>query len=225
MTKYFFLNEKKLHKSKNTLRGNPRIVKFDPSIFWIRNMPEPNPSFPSVMELVQKDKRFKEFKKERPKTASLLMLNENIIDIRDMVIASSTDNAQAGKMLMHLIEGNRTSKQFTGIHHLPDPLPAYIINLRVIEPPDIYGVYRASFQLLDQDGSILEKENISTLFPSNWSKQKLYEECLYALDHKTPFQGSRSFYTSETFSGIPVEMHFDSSGEKIRTLYPIRTVT
>lgn len=220
--KYFFLNEKKLFHSKNKLRGNPRIVKFDPTMFWLKGLSEPTPSFSTVSELVQKDKRFKQFKKERPKTALLLTNEENIINLKDMVLASSRDDSQAGRMLLHVIEGTRASKQFSGIHHLPDPLPDYVINFQIVEQPNHLGVYTATFQIREKDGTILEKENISTLFPKDWSPQKLYDECLVALNKKVKIDGTKASYTSFTLSGIPVEIHFDESEERIRTLYPIR---
>lgn len=223
MTLYFFLNEPKIYQSRNKLKGNPRIVKFDPAIFWMRELKTPSPSYATVEELVENDKRFKEFKKQRPSTWRKLTLPENIVEFADMVLSSDYDASQAGRMLLHLVEGSRKSKQFSGIHHLPDPLPHYIKHFKIIEPADKFGVYTASFEILEGNGKILQKENNSTLFPKDWSRQRLYDECLYALNNKVKAETSLCFYRSKTICGIPVEIYFDPEEKNIRTLFPIRT--
>lgn len=223
MVLYLFLNEKNLHASRNKLKGNPRIVKFDPATLWMKGLRTPSPSYSSLEELVKNDKQFRAFKKEKPTTWRKLTEPGNIVDMTDMVLATDRDNSQAGNMLMHLVKGSRNSKQFSGIHHLPDPLPHYIENFKIIEPLDKFGVYTASFEIREENGKALQKENNSTIFPKGWSRQQLYDECLFALNHKFKIEGASSSYRSTTISGIPVEIHFDKDEKKIRTLYPVWT--
>lgn len=220
--RYFFLDDKNFYHTRNKLRGNPRIIKFDPATFWLRGMTTPNPSFSTVEELIKRDKRFKQFRKERPSTASLIAKEENVINVKDMVFSSDSDNSQAGRMLLHLIEGNRKAKEFTGIHHLQYPLPQFIENFKIIDPPNKQGVYTASFEVREANGKKLTKKNTTTLFPKDWSLQQVYDECLYALNNKIRIEGTQSAYRSMTLSGIPVEIHFDKEEKVIRTLYPIR---
>lgn len=223
MTLYFFLNEKNLYRSRNNLQGNPRIIEFDPTTFWTKGLKAPSPSYATVEELVKKDKRFRDFKKGKPTTAAKLAKPANVIQIKDLVLTSDRDNSQAGRMLLHLIEGKRYPKQFSGIHHLPFPLPPHIVGFRIIEPPDKFGVYTAQFEIQEKNGKLLRKEKHSTLFPKHWSPQRLYDECLFALNRKIKLEGTISTYRSTTISGIPVEIHFDQEEKEIRTLYPLRT--
>lgn len=220
--RYFFLDDKRLYKTRNKLKGNPRILKFEPEYFWTSGFPTPTPSYESIKDLIQKDSRFKKFRKERFSTSKLLIQEENIIDIRNMIFTRSNDDSNAGRMLLHLIEGNRKADTFTGIHYLPNPLPGYIHNFKLVDPPNEQGIYTASFEIQEENGKVLRKENLSTLFPGEWSFQKLYDECLYALNHRIKSDQFQSFYKSITRSGIPVEIYFDKTESTIRTLYPIR---
>lgn len=124
-------------------------------------------------------------------------------------------------MLSHLISGDRHGNNgFTGVHHLSDPLPNYIEDYQLIEPENAQGIYVAKFALR-RDGRKLTKEFPSTLFPKAWTKQQIYEECIFAIENKKPFEGSKTFYKSSTISGIPVEIFFGEDGV-LRTLYPVR---
>jgi Bacterial EndoU nuclease len=218
--KYFFLNEKDLHYSDNKLIGNPQIIKFDPSMFWLMGLSTPSPSYSSIEKLIKSDKRFKEFSKRKHSTSKLLAMEENITLIKDAILTSESDDNQAGNMIRHIVEGNRMSKDFTGIHHITDPLPYHIKNYQEIAPPNEKGVYVASFEVV-KNGKTLRKEKESTMFPKNWSNQRVYDECKYALENRIQDKAEPRLYKSVTLSGIPVEMYFDDNG-KIKTLYPIR---
>lgn len=222
--KYFFLDDRNFYRSRNTLRGNPRIIKFDPYMFWIKRMDIPSPSFSTVNELSKKDQRFVRFRKERPRSAALLSRENHIIDTRDLVLTGNADHIQAGRMLLHIIEGNRNTKEFSGIHFLPLELPTYVKNFVEVEPPNEQGISRVTFDIENDNGKLLKKKDdgFSTLFPRHWSFQDLYDECLFALEHRVRIPESQNSFTGATRSGIPVEMHFNEKGNFINTLYPIR---
>lgn len=223
--KYVFLNDNNLFHTGNKLIGNPRIVKVDPYVFLMNDLKISNPSYDTIEDLANNDKAFKQFKKRKPAAAAKIIMDENVIFMKSMVLASEYDNDQAGNMLLHLVEGDRRRKEFTGIHYLPAELPAYVGNFKVIDPPDQLGVYTASFEIVTKSGKTLPKKNITSLFPRDWSLQRLYDECLYALNHKTKIDSTKPSYRSVTKCGIPVEIHFDKAEEKIKTLYPIRTLS
>jgi len=220
--KYMFVNDKHFHYTGNHLAGNPRIIKFDPYIFPMNGLKIPNPSYESVAELVCKDRAYKEFKKLRHSTALLIAMEENINFITKLVLSDDNDDDQAGNMIKHVIEGNRKSKDFTGVHHLSSTLPKHIVNLKIIDPPNHQGVYTASFDIISENGKVLSKKDGSTLFPSDWTEQKVYDECLYALKYRVKQDDSGCYFRSTTHSGIPVEIFFDNEGKRITTLYPIR---
>lgn len=91
MVLYLFLNEKNLHASRNKLKGNPRIVKFDPATLWMKGLRTPSPPYSSLEELVKNDKQFRAFKKEKPTTWRKLTEPGNIVDMTDMVLATDRD--------------------------------------------------------------------------------------------------------------------------------------
>lgn len=193
-------------------------------MFLIKGLDIPSPSFSTVNDLLKKDLRFGRFKKERPKSAMLLSQDNRIIDTRDLILTGNADNTQAGRMLMHVIEGRRNSKEFSGIHFLPKELPPYVKNFVEFEPPNAQGISRVTFDIENDKGKLLKKKDdgFSTLFPRHWSLQDLYDECLFALEGRVGIPGSRNSFTGRTRSGIPVEMHFNETGDFIKTLYPIR---
>lgn len=218
--KYFFLNEPNLFVQGNRFKKNPRIVKFDPATFWISECPLPKPSFNSINDLIKKDKRFVDYRKQRPNTWKFIIEDDIIIDLSELIFTGERDDEQAGNMLLHLINGAQNGKQFSGVHYMPNPIPSMFSDFKEIAPIDSKGVSIATFKMVIND-KVREKENGSSLFPRNWSPQKLYDECLYALNNKVIDSISENIYRSQTISGIPVIIHFNSTHTRISTLYPI----
>lgn len=220
--RYYFVNYNVVFTG-NKLAGNPRIVKINPSHFWSKGAPLPSPSYETLEELKQLDKGYRNFKKIRPSTAKLIASPEHIQEMHDVMIGSKYDDAQMGNMLKHLMEGTMKSKEFSGIHYLPTPHPDFITNYKEIAPPNHVGVYTASFEIRKGKKILIKKDN-STIFPKDWSRQRVYDECLFALNNriKVGVNQESIAYKSSTKSGIPVEIYFNLAETRINTLYPIR---
>jgi len=132
--RYFFIAEPRVHHTGNNLRGLPRVGKFDPLDFLIKELPPIKPSYENISALIHQDRRFKEFKKTHPKSWKIVAAEENVIELKDLILASNRDDSQAGNMLLHLVEGNRKRKEFIGVHYLGDPLPTFITNFKSSNP-------------------------------------------------------------------------------------------
>lgn len=220
--RYYFINENVAYTG-NVLPNNPRIVKINPMHFLTKGLPPPMPNFETLDELLAHDKRYEDFKKIRPGTSKIITLPEHIHEMQDVIIGRQSDIDQMGNMLKHVMEGLIKGREFSGIHYLPTPLPDFIINFKEIAPPDHFGVYIASFEIKKGNDSLTKRYN-STIFPKDWSRQKVYDECLYALNNKIKVVTKKKsvLYNSSTLSGIPVEIYFNLDETRINTLYPIR---
>jgi len=215
MMRYFYLGQR-AHSNGNSLKGNPRIMKFDSLKMAIY------PSYVSLEELTKKDEAYIKFKKQRPKTAKTISQEKHVHTVTEYVLTPSDFDEKNlnWNVLSHTIEGNRDRKSFTGVHHLEFPLPSFIDDYEELMPENSLGVYVAKFAIID-NGRKLTKETPSTMFPRTWTKQQLLIECKFAFEHKQSVEGSTTSFISKTISGVPVEIHLRENGS-LRTIYPIR---
>jgi hypothetical protein len=107
-----------------------------------------------------------------------------------------------------------------GYHHRPngvDPSGAKVV--RVIQPPDANGVYRARVALRDpQSGGWIDKRAASTFFPDEMSDDEVIQAVLAAF-HNGNRRGDGEF-VGESGHGFTIEGWYQSG--RINAAYPLR---
>lgn len=171
--------------------------------------------FNSIYELKKKSFIFSSVKLDKHRAR--ILKSGNIKEIKDLILTEKETTCDATFMssLHHCMVGKITKQKVKGVHFLnPD-------EIRIIEKKsinNITGVYSARIEKLNKEtGKWIEKEEITNLFPDNWSIHQLFHECLYA--YKNKIQVSRNIYKSNTISGIPIKFVINEHGE-ILTFYP-----
>jgi hypothetical protein len=91
------------------------------------------------------------------------------------------------EFIEHVIGGdfNARSKKVTGGHSL---LNGDVRIVEVVSPPDVNGVYQAVVEIKRPDGQWVIKKNPSgsnTMFPEDWSREKIIDEINSAWENKT----------------------------------------
>ena len=80
---------------------------------------------------------------------------------------------------------NARSRKVTGGHSL---LNGDVRIVEVVSPPDVNGVYQAVVEIKRPDGQWVIKKNPSgsnTMFPEDWSREKIIDEINSAWENKT----------------------------------------
>jgi Bacterial EndoU nuclease len=107
-----------------------------------------------------------------------------------------------------------------GYHHRPngvDPPGARV--LKIVQPPDASGVYRARVALRDrQTGAWIDKRAASTFFPDAMSDDQVIEAVLAAFHHGQ-LRGDGEF-SGDSGHGFAIEGWYQ--GGKIAAAYPLR---
>lgn len=113
----------------------------------------------------------------------------------------------------HIFKGNLSKKgDAKGFHSIVIGSESKVI--KIIKPADKYGVYVANVEV-----NGVTKKGISTMFPDNWSPQKIIDEVNIAYSKRKPIAGKNSLYFSgETSNGMKIEMQIKNG--KIQTAYP-----
>ena len=83
------------------------------------------------------------------------------------------------------------------------------------------GLIEYKFEMADMNGKIHKKNGnrgYSTLFPEDWSNEKIKEEVLYALKNA---QRTKQNYYKGTSKDGKIKIEFIIKNNKIKTVYPI----
>ena len=111
---------------------------------------------------------------------------------------------------------NARSRKVTGGHSL---LNGDVRIVEVVSPPDVNGVYQAVVEIKQPDGKWVRKENSygsNTMFPKNWSREKIIDEIDSAWKNQTSHESSER-WRGLSKSGVIIEGY----KRPLPTAYPI----
>ena len=99
---------------------------------------------------------------------------------------------------------NARSRKVTGGHSL---LNGDVRIVEVVSPPDVNGVYQAVVEIKQPDGKWVIKENktgANTMFPKDWSRERIIDEIDSAWENKTKSLVDDK-WTGKSKSGVVIE--------------------
>ena len=172
--------------------------------------------FNSLYELKKRSFIFNSIKSQKLKDR--VSKNKNITEIEDLILTepgSSFDKTFIDS-LHHTTVGKISKQKVKGVHfYHPDRIKI----LEKISVEETTGVYSAKIKKLNENtGQWIEKEEITTFFPDNWSIHQLFHECAYAYENKVKDSGN--IYLANTPSGVQIKFVIDGNN-KIITFYPV----
>jgi hypothetical protein len=116
--------------------------------------------------------------------------------------------------LEHILFGNiNGSGRATGYHHKTSSPIGEIED--IIRGPNGYGFYEAKVKV-----NGIAKNQPSTMFPDNWSPQKIVDEVNSAFTNKKFISGSTNTFEGIASNGMKIQMFIDSNG-KIISAFPV----
>jgi hypothetical protein len=110
------------------------------------------------------------------------------------------------EFIEHVIGGdfNARSKKVTGGHSL---LNGDVRIVEVVSPPDVNGVYQAVVEIKQPDGRWVKKNNkteANTMFPKDWSREKIIDEIDSAWKNQVPNSDIKK-WSGVSNSGVVIE--------------------
>ena len=99
---------------------------------------------------------------------------------------------------------NARSRKVTGGHSL---LNGDVRIVEVVSPPDVNGVYKAFVEIKQPDGKWVRKKNrgeANTMFPADWSREKIIDEIDSAWKNKEPHRNTDK-WSGTSKSGVVIE--------------------
>lgn len=92
--------------------------------------------------------------------------------------------------------------------------------VEVVSPPDVNGVYQAVVEIRRPDGQWVIKNNkteANTMFPKDWSRERIIDEIDSAWKNRTPDSDEKK-WSGVSNSGVAIEGYKDPR----LTAFPVR---
>lgn len=217
---YYYITKNPTNSETLESSKLPEISKLCKNKFSIQpNFTDPKEAegpFNSIYDLKKKSLIFSAIKLQKHKER--VLKSKNIKEITDYILTpadSSYDITFIGA-LHHTMVGKISKQKVKGVHFFhPDKIKI----LEKISIEEATGVYYAKIKKLNENtGQWIEKEEITTFFPDNWSIHQLFHECAYAYENK--IHDSGNIYYAITPSGVHIKFVMDVNN-KIVTFYPV----
>lgn len=121
----------------------------------------------------------------------------------------------------HIFEGEINERgRAVGFHHRAsgqDPPGARVV--RIVDPPNAQGVYRAAVEIFNSDtNQWIWKGPLSSFFPDAWSPDEALSEIRTAFYNRIVTRGR--FWEGITDAGLRIGGYLDDAGD-INTAFPI----
>lgn len=172
--------------------------------------------FDSIFELKKKSFILAGITKQKEREK--ILKNKNIHEITDFFLTKVDTSFEKAffDSFSHITIGQISRQKVKGVHfYNPDSVRIK----EVLQRDKESGVYSARIEILHPQTKMwVEKEEITTFFPDNWSASKVFLECYIA--YKTRKRITDKTYISKTQSGVQVKFIIDET-DKILTFYPI----
>lgn len=217
---FYYINKAPYNNATQTLSKWPVITKLKrnklPISFKFEDSNENEGPFNSLFELKKKSRILAEVKLQ--KLRSRILKSSNIKEISTIILTEKDSSYEKTFIdsFAHITIGKISKRKIKGIH-FNNPETIRIVEKTNID--ELTGVYSARIEKFDENtGQWLEKKEVTTFFPDNWSIHKLFHECHFAYENKK--QSTEKVFFSRTRSGILVKFIIDKENNII-TLYPV----
>lgn len=121
------------------------------------------------------------------------------------------------ELIEHCTKGKVIKGKVSGIHFYDKDIVKII---KVLTNNSANGVFEAEIEFFDlETRKWSKKENTITFFPMVWTLNKLFHECLYAVNNKQKKTDTKNVYVSRTKSGIDVEIIVKQG--LLKSIYPL----
>lgn len=220
-TKYLYYIAKNISCS-DRIEG---IKEFGTRIFAIPvcgidfNLDDSEGPFSSISTLKKESSFFQQLARTNSKSAQKILEKKNIHFIKDFIFVPEEQSYTKDfiKLIDHTIKGHFKAKNVFGIHFYDKD------NMRIREFVGLensVGVWQAMIDVYDKENNKwIEKRQLTTFFPKNWSRTQLFHECEYAYHHRIKQNDSNSRFISKTTSGIKVVIIINNG--VVKSIYPV----
>lgn len=214
----YFIHEDTFTTNKQGLKNGTTISKIS-SIYTFRyEEGKDEGPFNSLSSLRKESKIFQKLLKINPKRAQQICLEKNINVIKDFVITDKDTSVSPDfvELIEHCTKGKIKNGRITGIHFYDENF----VKIKKLIRKNEVGVFEAIIEFYDSEmDRWTKKEKSSTFFPLTWTYNKLFHECLFAVDNKNKKFGTQNVYRSKMKSGIKVEIIVKNG--ILKSIYPL----
>ncbi|GGW39173.1 EndoU domain-containing protein [Arenibacter certesii] len=175
--------------------------------------------FEDLYSLRRKSTIYRNLVLRNPKRAQQICEERNIDVMKDFVFTEEDVSVSKDfiELIEHCTKGKVSKGKISGIHFYDEK---HVKILKVLEKNNVNGVFEAEIEYFDLNSNRwTEKEKSTTFFPLSWSLNKLFHECLFAVNNKQKKENSENVYVSKTESGIEVEI-IKKQG-LLKSIYPL----
>ncbi len=172
--------------------------------------------YSNINELITDSKFYNELKLSKPKTASKLILPQNIPPLKKIIFVPKNkkfDNSLF-TFLNHSFVPKFKNGEISGIHFF-EPTKTRILNIYDI---NLKGVLDAEIQMYDNENKKWINKR-TTLFPLHWTEGNLLAELELAYLYRFPIVNKKNQFGGVTSKGIKVI--FIIVNDIPKTAYPI----
>jgi len=195
-----------------------RILRIPDDVI-VSKIKEGDGPYQTIRGLKRNSRIFQNFRKKGSKQVERLLNEKNFVKVKDLVLtpANRGYSKEFIRLIDHTIGGQIKDQNVYGMHYY-DPDRVRIIENVCVE--NSQGVWAAKIEVLNYDSKQwVQKEKITTFFPKNWTMNQLFHECDYAYENKQKVDQKTNVYSSQTLSGVPVEIIIENN--EIKTIYPL----
>ncbi|MBN1651060.1 MAG: EndoU domain-containing protein [Bacteroidales bacterium] len=172
--------------------------------------------FDSLFELKRKSLFLAGITKQKDRQR--ILKSKNIEEISDFFFTQEGTSIDKNffDSFTHITIGQISNRKVKGIHFYN---PERVRIKELIKIDNNTGIYSAKIESLNKHtNEWIEKDEITTFFPDEWTASKLFLECYIA--YKRKHKVSDNVYISYTQSRIKVKFVIDNTG-KIFTFFPV----
>ena len=214
----YYIHEDTFSTNKQGLKVGTTISKV-PTIYQIKYSEDKDDGpFKDIPSLRKESKIFQQLLITNPKRAQQICLEKNIHEVKNFGITDENKSVSPDfiELLEHCSKGKIKNGLITGIHFYDKE----VVKIKKILKKNKFGVFEAKIEYYDSEmNRWTRKEKPSTFFPSTWTYNQLFHECLFAVKNKNKKVGTLNVYRSKMESGIKVEIIIKNG--LLKSIYPL----
>ncbi|CAZ97343.1 Conserved hypothetical protein [Zobellia galactanivorans] len=214
----YYIHEDTFTTNKQGLKTGTTISKV-PSVYTIKYVEDGDEGpFKDLPSLRKESKIFRKLLTTNPKRAQQICQEKHINVMKDFVLTDENVSVSPDfvELIEHCTKGKIRNGRITGIHFYDREL----VKIRKVLKKNKKGVFEAKIEYYDSEmDRWTKKEKPSTFFPPTWTLNKLFHECLFAVNNKKKKFGALNVYKSKMESGINVEIIIKDG--LLKSIYPL----
>lgn len=194
------------------------VFKIDKSFTYLNNFEEKDliqGPYETLFELKKQSSFFNSISKQKHKQR--IVMPKYIRDVKDVIKHEENEEFPIDFIdaFHHVISGHISKRKVKGVHYIGSNDIKIVGEKRYVGNK---GIYIANIKKMNENGEWCDKIEESSMFPDEWSINKLFHEVVFAFDNKKHI--SEKTYIGNTEEGIQVKFIINEEG-KIITIYPV----